>query len=47
MDTGIKAGIGAEKTASNRVVLKTTEATRDLIGNKTTDKTTSADKTKK
>ena len=34
------------KTTSKRVVLNTTEATRDLIGNKIADKITSASKPK-
>ena len=40
MDTATKTGIGAAKTASKRVVQKTAEATRDLIGNKIADKIT-------
>ena len=36
-DTATKAGIDAAKTASKRVVLKTAEATRDLIGKKIAD----------
>ena len=35
-----------EKTASKRIVQKTAEATRDLIGNKITDKITSIGKPK-
>ena len=34
MNTATKTGIDAEKTASNRVIRKTAEATLDLIGNK-------------
>ena len=34
MDIATKTGIDAAKAASKRVVQKTTEATRDLIGNK-------------
>ena len=45
MDTATKTGIDAAKTASKRVVQKTTEAT-DLIGNKIAGKITSLDKTK-
>ena len=45
MDTAIKTGIDAVKTASKRVVTKTAEATEDLIGNKITNKITN--KTKK
>ena len=33
MDNVTKTGIDASKTASKRVVQKTAEATRDLIGN--------------
>ena len=46
IDTATKPGIGAEKTASKRVVQKTAEATEDLIGNKIADKITSLGKTK-
>ena len=46
MDTAIKTGIDAAKTASKRVVQKTAKATEDLIGNKIVDKTTSLDKPK-
>ena len=46
MDTATKAGIDAAKTASNRVVQKTAEATGDLIGNKIADKITLIDKSK-
>ena len=41
MDTATKTGIDAAKTASKRVVPKTAEATRDLIGNKRADQITS------
>ena len=46
MDTATKTGIDAAKTASKRVVQKTAEATRDLIGNKIADKFTSIGKPK-
>ena len=46
MDTATKAGIGAAKTVSKRVLQKTAEATGDLIGNKTADKITSIGKPK-
>ena len=46
MDTATKIGIEAAKTASKRVVQKTAEATRDLIGNKIADKITSIGKSK-
>ena len=46
MDTARKTGINAAKIASKRVVQKTAEATRDLIGNKIADKITSLGKTK-
>ena len=46
MDTATKTGIDAAKTASKRVVQKTAEATRDLIGNKIADKITLGGKTK-
>ena len=46
MDTATKTGINAAKTASKRVVQKTAEATRDLIGNKIADKITSIGKPK-
>ena len=46
MDTATKTGIDAAKTASNRVVQKTAEATGDLIGNKIADKITSLGKPK-
>ena len=46
MDTVIKTGIDAAKTASKRVVQKTAEATGDLIGKKIADKITSIGKSK-
>ena len=46
MDTATKSGIDAAQIASKREVQKTAEATRDLIGNKITDKITSIDKPK-
>ena len=46
MDTATKTGIDTEKTASKRVVQKTAEATRDLIGNRIADKITSVGKSK-
>ena len=46
MDTATKTGIDAAKTASKRVVQKTAEATRDLIGNKIADKIISISKPK-
>ena len=46
MDTTTKTGKDAAKTASNRVVQKTTEATGDFTANKLADKTTSVGKTK-
>ena len=46
IDTASKTGIDAAKTASKRVVQKTTEATEDLIGNKIADKFTSLGETK-
>ena len=46
MDTATKTGIDVAKTASKRVVQKTAEATRDLIGNKIADKMTSVGKSK-
>ena len=42
MDTATKRRKGAEKAASKRVVEKTAEATRDLIGSKIADTITSA-----
>ena len=41
MDTATKSGIGAETTASKRIVQKTAEAAGDLIQNKIADKITS------
>ena len=46
MDTSTKTGIEAAKTACKRVVQKTAEAIRDLIGNKIADNITSLGKTK-
>ena len=46
MNTAAKTRIDAAKTASQRVVQKTAEATGDLIGNKTADKITSIGKPK-
>ena len=46
MDNAAKTGIDAAKTASKRVVQKTAEATRDLIGNKIADEIISIGKTK-
>ena len=46
MDIATKTGINAAKTASKRVVQKTAEATRDLIGNKIAGKFTSVGKSK-
>ena len=46
MATAAKTGVDAAKTASKRVVQKTAEATRDLVGNKIADKITSLGKTK-
>ena len=47
MDTTTKTGMDAAKTASERVVQKTPEATVDLIGNEIADKITSIGKPKK
>ena len=47
MDTASKTGIDVAKNASKRVVQKTAEATRDLIGNKIAHKITSIGKSKK
>ena len=41
MDTAIKTGIDAAKTASKWAIQKTAEATADLIGNEIADKITS------
>ena len=46
MDTATKTGMEAAKTLSKRLVQKTAEATRDLIGNKIADKITSIGKPK-
>ena len=46
IDTSAKTGIDAAKTASERVVQKTAEATGDLIGNKKAEKITSIGKSK-
>ena len=46
MDTVTKTGIDVVKTASNRVVQKTSGATGDLIGNEIADKISSLGKTK-
>ena len=40
MDIAAKTGINASKTASNRAVQITAEATGDLVGNKIADKIT-------
>ena len=47
IDTATKTGMNTAKAASNRVVQKTAEATRDLIGNKIADKITSIGKPNK
>ena len=46
MDAAAKTGVDAAKTASERVVQKTAEATGDLIGNKIADNITSLAKPK-
>ena len=46
MDTAIRAQIDAAKTASERVVQKSAEATGDLTGNEIADTTISVVKTK-
>ena len=46
MDTATETGINAAKTASKRVVQKTTQATGDLILNQIADKITSVGKSK-
>ena len=46
MDTATKTGINAAKATSKRIVQKTAETTRDLIGNKIADKITSIGKPK-
>ena len=45
MDSETKTAIDAVKTSSKRVVQKTTEVTRELIGNKILDKIISLGKT--
>ena len=47
MDTATERGIDAAETTSKRVVQKTAEPTRDLIGNKLADKITPVGKSKK
>ena len=47
MDNTLKTSKDFEKTASKRVLQKTSEATGDLIGNKIADKITSISKPKK
>ena len=44
LNSAKKSTTGAIKTASKRVIQKTAEATGDLIGNTTADKTTSVSK---
>ena len=44
MDTAKKQGTNFAKTAGNKIVQKSPEATGDLVGNKTADKITSLDK---
>ena len=46
VDTAKKSATDAIKTASKRVIQKTTEATGDLVGNKIADKITSVSKKK-
>ena len=46
MDIATKTGINAAKAASKRVVQKTVEATRNLIGNEIADKITLSGKIK-
>ena len=46
MNTATRAGIDAAKTASKRVVQKTSEAIGDMTGNKIIDKITSIGKPK-
>ena len=46
MDIATKTGTDAGKTTSKRIIQKSAEATRDLIGNKIADKITSAGKSK-
>ena len=45
MDTATKIGVDAAKTASKRVVQKTTEVAGDMIRSKIADKINSLDKT--
>ena len=47
MHTAKKTGKDAVKTTCKRVVQKTAETTRDLIGNRVIDKITSLGKTNK
>ena len=44
IDTAKKSTTDTIKTASKRVIQKTAEATRDLVGNKIADKITNASK---
>ena len=44
VDTAKKSATDAIKTASKRAILKTAEATGDLVGNKIADKVTSVSK---
>ena len=46
MDNATKTGMDAAKITSKRIVQKTAEATRDLIGNQIVDKITSIGKPK-
>ena len=46
MDTATKTGMDAAKTASKRVLQKTTEVIGDLTGNKIADEITSVGKRK-
>ena len=46
MDTATKTGIDPSKTASKRVIQKTAEATKDLIGKLIADKITSVGKSR-
>ena len=46
LDSAKKSRTDAIKTASQRAIQKTAEATRDVIGNKTADKITSISKKK-
>ena len=45
LDNATKTRLDALKTASKKVVHKTTEATREFLGNKITDKTEKANPT--